>query len=250
MTALSFYTKAIKELKEKATQIKLDEFVAYHNRGVINFRLGDDEFGLSDIEKAVEIDPDNVACRTLLSLAYRRLGRFKQAIDQCTEAKQIRINQQENYPSKPNNTMLDNGSIHTASLGNGESGSAGDNAIESLHERSDEHGGKNRMFTSTTTTALTMSQLENERRVLAVEVSVPEPSLRNSFQHRKLEAIISARQNKQDMTGDSTDGDAKGGGQLKAFKLRHGMRMELFQDLFIHPSELQKALLVEPSQRY
>eukprot|EP01036_Dinobryon_divergens_P037588 gene37588-49210_t len=83
MTALSFYTKAIKELKEKPTQIKLDEFVAYHNRGVINFRLGDDEFGLSDIEKAAEIQPDNVECRTLLSLAYRRMGKFKQAIDQC-----------------------------------------------------------------------------------------------------------------------------------------------------------------------
>eukprot|EP01037_Dinobryon_pediforme_P019066 gene19066-19418_t len=104
MAALSFYSKAIKDLSEKQTQIKLDEFVAYHNRAVINFRLGDDDFGLSDIEKANKVNP------------------------------------------------------------------------------------------------------------------VPEPNLRNSFAHKKLEAIMSARQNKQDATGDSADGDAKGGGQLKAFK--------------------------------
>ena len=247
MTALSFYTKAIKELKEKPTQIKLDEFVAYHNRGVINFRLGDDEFGLSDIEKAAEIQPDNVECRTLLSLAYRRMGKFKQAIDQCVEVKQIRINRQDSSPTKPNNTMLDSGSINTASQGNGDSVSA---VNESLHEINDDSGGKDRLLSTTMTAALIAAQLENDRRALAIEVAIPEPTLRNSFYHRKLEAILSSRQNKQDIGGDATDSDAKGGGQLKAFKLRNGMRMELFHDLFIHPSELQKSLLVEPSQRY
>ena len=87
MAALGFYTKAIKDLSEKQKQVKLDEFVAFHNRGIIYFRLGDDDSGVADIEKAIEKDPNHLDCRTLLSLAYRRMGKFMRAIDECVESK-------------------------------------------------------------------------------------------------------------------------------------------------------------------
>lgn len=41
----------------------------------------------------------------------------------------------------------------------------------------------------------------------------------------------------------------EGGGFLKVFKLNHGYKLELFEDLFIRPNELQVALLLEPSKR-
>lgn len=41
----------------------------------------------------------------------------------------------------------------------------------------------------------------------------------------------------------------EGGGFLKVFKLNHGYKLELFEDLFIRPNELQIALLLEPSKR-
>ena len=263
MAALSFYSKAIKDLSEKQTQIKLDEFVAYHNRAVINFRLGDDDFGLSDIEKANKVNPGNLECKTLLSLAYRRMGRFKQAIENCVEMKQIRIDQQQKEAKfSPPKYLLSSHSggqesaFHASNDGHVDSVSAAGNSNNNAYNedtaklsgKTDRENQKNSSGNNLTS-PMANTQQENDRRTVAIEVVVPEPNLRNSFAHKKLEAIMSARQNKQDATGDSADGDAKGGGQLKAFKVRHGMRMELFQDLFVQPTELQRALLVEPNKR-
>eukprot|EP00597_Dinobryon_sp_UTEXLB2267_P014299 CAMPEP_0170116102 /NCGR_PEP_ID=MMETSP0020_2-20130122/12003_1 /TAXON_ID=98059 /ORGANISM="Dinobryon sp., Strain UTEXLB2267" /LENGTH=1446 /DNA_ID=CAMNT_0010344023 /DNA_START=151 /DNA_END=4491 /DNA_ORIENTATION=- len=269
MAALGFYTKAIKDLSEKQKQVKLDEFVAFHNRGIIYFRLGDDDSGVADIEKAVEKDPNNLDCRTLLSLAYRRMGKFARAIDECVESKQIRLQQMEEKAarlaakiniappliSSSQSQSVDSEGILVSNNGivesiAGQSQSVGHGGIS--EEQRNRPGGVDsvRGGAVTLTGTATLNAAEaNDRRIVAIEVQVPEPSLRNSFAHKKLEAIVAARQNKQDVSGDTSESDAKGGSQLKAFKLRHGMRLELFQELFIQPSEVQKALLNEPNRR-
>eukprot|EP01034_Spumella_vulgaris_P033417 gene33417-41232_t len=50
-----------------------DEFTAYHNRGIVNFRLGADESGLSDMETAMKLKPSHEVTREVLSLAKRRM---------------------------------------------------------------------------------------------------------------------------------------------------------------------------------
>lgn len=57
-----------------------DLFVAHYNRGLIYFRLGDDWKGLNDIKKALEMKPHSVMAKEKLALAYRRLGKFDDAM--------------------------------------------------------------------------------------------------------------------------------------------------------------------------
>ncbi len=51
------------------------------------------------------------------------------------------------------------------------------------------------------------------------------------------------------LVGGESDDNADTGGFLKVFKLNHGYKLELFDDLFIKPTELQEALMLEPSKR-
>lgn len=85
MTALKFYTTAIQiiEMKPEALRLPHDQFLAYYNRSIINFRLGADEEGIEDLEKATKAHPNDIAAHELLSLAKRRVGKYNEAIDEA-----------------------------------------------------------------------------------------------------------------------------------------------------------------------
>jgi CRP-like cAMP-binding protein len=85
MTALKFYTVAISiiELKPEVMQSPQDIYLAYFNRGIINFRLGSDDDGLADIERAAKVKPDDIATHEILCLAKRRMGKYTESIDEA-----------------------------------------------------------------------------------------------------------------------------------------------------------------------
>jgi hypothetical protein len=70
-------------------------------------------------------------------------------------------------------------------------------------------------------------------------IDISEPCCFNSLNDR----VIIAKKNA------ANDGNGDEGGQLKLFKLNRGMKLNLFDDLFVVPSDLQTALLVPPRKR-
>jgi CRP-like cAMP-binding protein len=85
MTSLKFYTIAIQLLEMKTDSLRSphDCYLAYYNRAIINFRLGADELGLEDLEKAKKVNPSDISIHELLSLAKRRVGKYMEAIDEA-----------------------------------------------------------------------------------------------------------------------------------------------------------------------
>lgn len=55
------------------------------HRGLIYFRLGDDQRGIKDLESALKYQPLNLLAKEKLSLALRRLSRFEEAMIITTE---------------------------------------------------------------------------------------------------------------------------------------------------------------------
>ena len=70
-------------------------------------------------------------------------------------------------------------------------------------------------------------------------IELNEPNCFNSLKDR----VIIAKKNA------ANDGNGEEGGQLKIFKLNRGMKLHLFDELFVTPTELQSALLLPPRKR-
>jgi hypothetical protein len=73
-------------------------------------------------------------------------------------------------------------------------------------------------------------------------LEIPDSSCQNGLKDK-------ISQHKKLLRGDMVDNNNEGGSFLKVFKLNHGYKLELYDDLFIKPSELQEALLLEPNKR-
>lgn len=260
MASLKFYNLAIKLLGErKENQRHLeDEFIAYYNRSIINFRLGDDESGLSDIEKSTSINPGHIEARALMSLAKRRMGRFYNAIEDALVNQMQRLEKQrleaKAEEAKKKSVLRD--SIRTSI--------SQSKRISVRHSRSTKpplsrretemsmlSGAGHRTSDIGALTRL-MQSLEvrqENNRVLGFQtrgfvVDVDEPVCKNGLKDK-------IREGRKLMKGelDELEGGDNEGGALKIFRMNNGMKSRLFDDIFIKPSELQSSLLVEPGHR-
>lgn len=230
MAALNFYNFAIKILhaKNESVRILQDEFLSHYNRSVINFRLGNDEMGMQDIESAVKLDPTHIQAREVLSIARRRMGKFTQAIEEAVslktqrlekirleklQAKQAQHQQDEISSSRETSPSRSTG----PGISRNNSPSRDGIVIPSNRIFSTQFGG--------------------------FQLKIKEPSAKNGVREKIAEG-------KTMMRGEGVSiGQSTEGGFLKMFKLNNGLEMELFDDLFKRPSLLQHALLVEPSMR-
>lgn len=76
-------------------------------------------------------------------------------------------------------------------------------------------------------------------------LSVDEPSCRNSLRDK----VNESRARSLGTGHGEASSDRNGGGFLKQFKLNAGFGDDLFEDMFVKPSELQSALLIKPGDR-
>ena len=88
--AIRDYTESIPEGRMIETaQDKADVATALHNRALSYFCVGNDANGIDDLNTALEkYQPENLKIREMLLLAYKRLGKFKEATSECLKLKQ------------------------------------------------------------------------------------------------------------------------------------------------------------------
>lgn len=85
-SALHDFSEAIKVItnsKSRLLDYKKDLVLAHYNKGLSQIKLGDDESGIDELKKAVELDPENAICRNTLILAFRRTSQYLDAIEHC-----------------------------------------------------------------------------------------------------------------------------------------------------------------------
>jgi len=252
MAALKYFAEAIEILEriEHTPQYSdLDFFTACFNHGVTSFRVGNDDKGIQDLERAVAIMPENLRAQEVLALALRRVGKYNKAIEasivnnllrkelRIAAANEEAIANAEKKASKGGNISRP----HTTS-GGGRGGRNKGSLGGSLGSTSGSASGKNnKLLTNSITSATSQHQEEEFVSMLrTVHVEVDE-SAGGSMHNRK--AV--AKQKALESTGDG----AGAGVALKSFKMVNALPMDLFEGLFIKPSSLQEALSIPPSQR-
>jgi len=272
--ALGCYTAALQILsnRQSSNRSLLDEFIAHRNRGIINFRLGDDASGLQDIEKAVALRPQDIELRELISLVKRRMGRYNQAIQEATVAKTIRNEnkrtealqaQQKDLIRKKKflkaerarNSQKVTGAVvynesaqfvhfpgrssrHASLLARPlDMTPAGDESITSSEMQGQ---GATALGTDTPKDEdINVRLLQTRGYVLNIDESNCQNSLRDRVKASRKNVKIEADND------DSNSHDTF----LRIFKMNNGYKADLHKDIFEKPSELQSALLVHPEQR-
>ena len=275
--ALNLYTAALQILssRQSSNRSLVDEFIAHRNRGIINFRLGDDISGLHDIEKAVKLRPQDIELRELISLVKRRMGRYGQAIQEATVAKTIRNEnkrteqmqaqqkdlirkkkflkaERERNRQKVAGAVVYNesaqfihfpgrssrhASVHMKPI---EISPSGDESIASseMPNGSALVGG---LFNDSNNKDedINTRLLQTRGYVLNIEDSNCQNSLRDRVKASRKMVKVDAN-NDEHNSHDTF---------LRIFKMNNGYKADLFKDIFEKPSELQTALLVHPEQR-
>lgn len=268
VTALKFYSVAITILDNKLTGMRLhqDEFLAYYNRSIINFRLGADETGWQDLEKAVLINPKHLQARELLSLVKRRMGKYHEAISDAMICKahreveeqevaqvaqrRLEVLQQQNdlqevdsaansvtgseqgggegYKRERRDTVL---SVQSSS---GNNSGNGHQRLSHVHFKDKDHHGHH------------AHHLHSQNIVKGIQVEVLEPACHSSLRDKIVQGHLGLKDSDSSSAGVDISAE---GGFLKTFKINNGCKMELFEDIFVKPSDLQASLLIPPHFR-
>jgi CRP-like cAMP-binding protein/tetratricopeptide (TPR) repeat protein len=245
MMALRCYNTAIEIVESKVSGLRVidDEFLGYHNRAVINFRLGNDSQGLADLQKAVTVNPTNLPARELLSLVKRRMGMYSDAMEDAHVVKIQRIEEDRLKREQAEKLKKQ----RAAKVRYNHDGKV------IIHGRQRSKGVVAGIAHSNQTAESSMTQQQQllearqsrESALRGLEIAVPDPSCLSSLRER----IASHRSSSANNALDDEDGGMAAGGFLRLFKMTHGMKNELFDEIFIKPTELQMSMLREPHLR-
>ena len=286
MLALNFYTQAVHLLSKRfgSTRLISDEFIAYRNRAVISFRLGDDRGGLHDIHRAMELMPQDVELRDLASLAKRRMGKYSQAIQEATVAKTIRnekrreellLEKQKEYARRRKILKAEKEHRNTRPKSGGAMVYSESSKFIQFANRSSRHASVSARPRLTTTTAAAAAETTASTIEDGIMPSVSEKFSSTYTDNWLKDDDINARlqqtrgyvlnidepkcynslrdrviESRKHVKAD-TDSEQPSSEDtfLRVFKMNNGCKADLFQDIFARPSELQEALLIPPEQR-
>lgn len=264
MAALKYFTDAITFLESFRTTaiFNPDEtFVAIYNRGITNFRVGDDEQGVQDLEKAVELMPRNLQAKEALALALRRIGQYKESIEHSISNKVLRseakaIAHMQRKKSRPATSSRPASRAKTTTSfpkddADSEVGGSKRRGSNASYISAASHSTNNsiaRLESQITTRPQPLFQgVREEDSVTTVET--PLPSIHVALETfggrsmKDMKALVKKHHDRE--TGTSVNsGDA-----LRSFKVINGFAQNLFEGLFIKPSALQEALIQPPEVR-
>lgn len=256
MMALRCYNTAIEIVENRMAGLRVidDEFLGYHNRAVINFRLGNDAQGLADLQKAVKVNPNHLPARELLSLVKRRMGMYSEAMEDAHVVKvqrleEERLKREQIEKAKKQHAQKVKYNHEGKVIIHGRQ-RAGGVVATTAHEN---HRQENQQQTMLLLQQQQQQMLEarqtrerdREAALRGIEVDIPEPSCLSSLRER----IAAHRSSSANDLMSGEDGGAAAGGFLRLFKMTQGMKNELFDEIFIKPTELQVSLLREPHLR-
>lgn len=83
LKSIQCYTDAMRmvtAVKLSAVYNQADDFIIRYNRAIAYFRTGNDAAGLKDLERALEIEDENVKALEVYAIVLRRLGRYDDAM--------------------------------------------------------------------------------------------------------------------------------------------------------------------------
>jgi hypothetical protein len=79
-----------------------DNWLAYNNKGVTYYELGDHKQAIEDYSRAIEINPDYIEAYNNRSTSYYHLGNYNQAIEDCNRVIGIKPGYAEAYLNRGN----------------------------------------------------------------------------------------------------------------------------------------------------
>lgn len=256
LAALGYYDMALKILQSKTVKLPHDEFLAYFNRAVIHFRLGNDDEGVKDAEKAVSINPSSIEAREILAIARRRTGKYLLAVDEAAALKLQRLDKERMERLQTQQFVSIDESVLSSREGSPQrmknveysmrpstSKKQGVSFDQSQLSSKIDAGPSLATYGANSYAAQNAHQ---PQRIFnpaygGVQIRIDDSSARTGLR----EKIIDHR--KANKSEDGSNGD--GGGALKIFKMNNGYELELFDDLFKKPSDLQYALITAPLDR-
>ena len=263
MNSLVFLNIAIEMIQyiEPGLYNKYDEFIALYNRGVINFRVGNDEQGLQDLHQATQLYPDHIKAAEVYSIALRRLQKFRHAID-VTIQKQKKL--EKNQESNEGVAIEDNnGNILSSDKNFSRAGSLDvfdgpiidmNNSGKSIRRQiSNDEFSTKPVGNLNTNDAIKNYSLPNQgKKVISVEVpNHVELKIVDKFPVSLKQRIYLAEMKSRELEhGASSKNEAgKSSESLPVFRKMVGYKNDLFESIFVKPSELQEALAVRPQYR-
>ena len=244
MQALDYLTNAIdsqEKIRHMSVFVADDQFIAYYNRALVNFRLGNDDKGLVDIREAINLNQSNLQAREILSLALRRVGKYGESIER---AKQNAVIRKENEFREQERILLEKAKTDERKL------TSKSNIKGSGNLRSMSHGSLS--LKRGDSIASTKGDVGDGSISMASESGVLNNAVRKvhcpvmdrgggTFKSLKLQ-----RERALEQCGEH---NGMPGEALKTFKLTNGFQDDLFEGLFTQPSSLQASLIVEPHVR-
>lgn len=233
MNSLNFLNMAIEMIQfiDPGLYNKYDEFIAFYNRGVVNFRVGNDDQGLQDLHQATIIFPDHIKAAEVYSVALRRMQKFRSAID-VTIQKQRKLEKlQENQEAQ----NLINNLIVKSSLKKHK-----DSTLEVDSKNVNKTTNIN--FSHHSETNLKLKVDAPDHIQLKILDKFPVTLNQRIFLTEMKSREIEHGSNSKNDVGKSSQ-------SLPLFKVMIGYKSDLFDSIFVKPSELQDALAVPPFHR-
>lgn len=241
LSALRYYDLAIRVIESKPAALRpvQDAFLGYFNRSIIRFRLGDDDDGVKDMELALHYDPNHLQAREILSLAKRRLGKYAQAIEDAIIHKNQKAEQHYKEMEDAQKKADEAQKKKLAVVRTGRRYSEDED--DGMNDRPHMLAAQSSRFTSSRRDETLQRQAQ---ALKGIRMDVPESACHSSLRDRIEEHRSQFKEGEV-----VSDGSMLADGYLKLFKLQHNVKMELFDELFHKPTDLQTALLTEPARR-
>ena len=262
MQALDYLTWAInsqEKIKHLSTFCAEEQFIAYFNRGLVNFRLGNDDKGILDMKCAIDLQPTHLKAKEVLSLALRRVTKYGESIDlskmNIIQRKEQEVEEQERLAQLKATEEAHAKARKERQMKHQKQGRARGQSssmigeASAFGERSNRSRERSRDGSSSpvlgddvrhASSSLASDYIDD--KVLEVYCPVQDKQGHGSLKSRSLQRsrqVIEQEQNTSSMPGEA----------LKTFKLTNGFPDNLYEGLFDRPSELQDAMMVAPELR-
>jgi tetratricopeptide (TPR) repeat protein len=232
MDDLTWAVESQDKVKHLSIYSKEEHFIAFYNRALVNFRVGNDEKGLEDIRMAISLNEDHLKAREILGLALRRLTKYGESIE---------ISKQNIMIRKEIEQLEHEAELEWASK---EAAKARAKEHREKHPFMVDHGRQSIHNHDTLHHSLmsVSSDVEETQTLRQVHCPVEDKGGMGSLKSRKL-------QRQRQLAQQDKDGSAMLGEALKTFKITNGFHEDLYEGLFTRPSTLQEAMMVHPGSR-
>ena len=246
-------------MEDVSLQEKADTAIILYNRALAHFCIGDDDSGINDLKIALKkYDPESHVIRAMLTLAYKRMGRFGNAVAECVGIRSLKeradekahlqrmlkyqgaeFNGDHHMSLTRQSTIFPNRDVCVLDAGNRKTISS--HRISTINKISKTRGSLSfgpdpgSTYETSTGVSKSISTLSKKSNKIIPTYHVPIAATKFS----------SSKSSKKSSKG----GDSNTSLTLEHEKATQGFTRNIYETLFIRTSQLQDVLTSEPQTR-